>query len=111
MCLFACVAGMALWGQAAQAQQRPPVTAPSSDDATTVDEIIVTGSVLRGIAEIENRRSTYAIVDTISQDEIGSLPDLTIAETMRRITGVTTIYNDDIGQFASIRGCTPTLFQ
>jgi TonB-dependent receptor len=107
LCLFTCVAGLALLGQVAQAQQRTPVAAPSPDDTTTVDEIIVTGSVLRGIAEIENRRATYAIVDTISQDEIGSLPDLTIAETMRRITGVTTIYNDDIGQFASIRGVHP----
>jgi hypothetical protein len=54
---------------------------------------------------------TQFLFRSASQDEIGSLPDLTIAETMRRITGVTTIYNDDIGQFASIRGCTPTLFQ
>jgi TonB-dependent receptor len=73
------------------------------DDAT----IIVTGSELQSIAEVQKRRDATVIVDSISQDEIGALPDLTIAESMRRITGVNTIYNDDIGQFASIRGVHP----
>src|SRR5690606_15151393 len=53
------------------------------------------------------RREAIAIVDTLSSDEIGAMPDLTIAESLRRIAGVTTVYNDDIGQFASIRGSHP----
>src|SRR5690606_26433602 len=53
------------------------------------------------------RREAIAIVDSLSADEIGAMPDLTIAESMRRIAGVTTVYNDDIGQFASIRGSHP----
>jgi len=69
--------------------------------------IIVTGSVLQNRAEIDTRRNTTAIVDSLSRDEIGALPDVTIAESLRRITGVSTIYNDDIGQFASIRGTHP----
>jgi iron complex outermembrane receptor protein len=76
-------------------------------EAPVIEEIIVTGSVLQNQSEILNRQKSTVIVDTISQDEIGALPDLTIAESMRRITGVTTIYNDDIGQFASIRGVHP----
>ena len=71
------------------------------------DMIVVTGSTIQSRSEIEVRRRATVIVDSISQDEIGALPDLTIAESMRRITGVTTIYNDDIGQFASIRGVHP----
>lgn len=70
-------------------------------------EIIVTGSVLQNQAEINTRRQATAIVDTLSRDDIGALPDITVAESLRRITGVTTIYNDDIGQFASIRGVHP----
>ncbi|RYE72636.1 MAG: TonB-dependent receptor [Oxalobacteraceae bacterium] len=70
-------------------------------------EIVVSGSAFQNQAEIEARRETTAIVDTLSRDEIGALPDITIAESLRRITGVTTIYNDDIGQFASIRGTHP----
>lgn len=71
------------------------------------DAIVVTGSALQNQAEIETRREATAIVDSLSRDEIGALPDVTIAESLRRITGVTTVYNDDIGQFASIRGTHP----
>ena len=69
----------------------------------------VVGSVIQNRAEIRARQRTSAIVDTLSSDEIGALPDVTIAESMRRIAGVTTIYNDDIGQFASVRGLHPDL--
>lgn len=72
-----------------------------------VAEIVVTGSALQNQAEIETRRQATAIVDSLSRDEIGALPDITIAESLRRITGVSTVYNDDIGQFASIRGTHP----
>ena len=87
-------------------------TADASDteaaaDAAYSGEIVVTGSAFQNLEEIEARRKTTAIVDTLSRDEIGALPDITIAESLRRITGVTTIYNDDIGQFASIRGTHP----
>lgn len=71
------------------------------------DVIVVSGSVLQNQAEIQTRRESTAIVDSLARDEIGALPDITIAESLRRITGVTTVYNDDIGQFASIRGSHP----
>ena len=78
-----------------------------ADGAEGEGEIVVSGSAFQNLEEIEARRDTTAIVDTLSRDEIGALPDITIAESLRRITGVTTIYNDDIGQFASIRGTHP----
>lgn len=78
-----------------------------AQDPYAVDEIVVTGSAMQIQSEIRVRQQSTVIVDSISRDEIGALPDLTIAESMRRITGVTTIYNDDIGQFASIRGVHP----
>lgn len=78
--------------------------APSTTD---LDTMVVVGSRLQAKEEIETRREAIAIVDSLSADEIGAMPDLTIAESLRRITGVTTVYNDDIGQFASIRGAHP----
>lgn len=82
-------------------------TAAVSATATDIDAVVVTGSRLQAKEEIETRRQSDAIVDTLSSDEIGAMPDLTIAESLRRIAGVTTVYNDDIGQFASIRGSHP----
>ncbi|MGY0503983.1 TonB-dependent receptor [Luteimonas sp. e5] len=75
--------------------------------ANELDAVVVTGSRLQAREEIESRRESLAIVDSLSADDIGEMPDLTIGESLRRITGVTTIYNDDIGQFASIRGSHP----
>ncbi|MET3528395.1 TonB-dependent receptor [Phenylobacterium koreense] len=81
--------------------------AAEASDAASVDEVIVTGSVLRSRAEINSRLESVAVVDTLSRDDIGALPDVTVADSLRRIVGVTTVYNDDIGQFASIRGLHP----
>ncbi|MGY1530197.1 MULTISPECIES: TonB-dependent receptor [unclassified Luteimonas] len=75
--------------------------------ATQLDTLVVVGSRMQAKEEIDTRREAVAIVDSLSADEIGAMPDLTIAESLRRITGVTTVYNDDIGQFASIRGSHP----
>lgn len=93
-------------GTSALALGAAPVVA-QTDQPEEGEAIVVTGSALQNQAEIATRRNATAIVDSLSRDEIGALPDITIAESLRRITGVTTIYNDDIGQFASIRGTHP----
>ena len=92
---------------AASANAAEAETPRSGEDA--VDSVIVTGSVLQSRAEISSRAQSFGVVDTLSRDNIGALPDVTIADSMRRIVGVTTVYNDDIGQFASIRGLNPDL--
>jgi len=92
---------------ATPAQAQDSALDAPEQDSVQGDDIIVTGSALQSRAEIATRRRATAIIDTLSRDEIGALPDITIAESLRRITGVTTIYNDDIGQFASIRGTHP----
>ena len=75
-----------------QARDSSPLGPNSIDpEEGTLGEIVVTGSALRNRAEVAARKSSVAIVDTLSRDEVGSLPDITIAESMRRITGVTTI--------------------
>ena len=87
----------------------PARAAEIDAEEPSVEEIVVTGSVMQSRAEIASRAQSAQVVDTLSRDDIGALPDITIADSMRRIVGVTTIYNDDIGQFASIRGLHPDL--
>jgi len=102
------MAALCLGTVSAIALSASPASAQAEQPAGEEGEaIIVTGSALQNQAEIATRREATAIVDSLSRDEIGALPDITIAESLRRITGVTTIYNDDIGQFASIRGTHP----
>ncbi len=78
-----------------------------SQEAKIEEVVIITGSKQQIKSDIAKRLNSPLIIDSLSQDDIGALPDFTIAESLRRITGVTTIYNDDIGQFASIRGVHP----
>lgn len=105
---LALVAAAPVWAAEPQQSGSKDSAIPEiAPETFTVDEIVVTGSTLQNRAEIRARQRSTAIVDTLSRDDIGALPDVTIAESLRRITGVTTIYNDDIGQFASIRGLHP----
>ncbi|HOY24353.1 MAG TPA: TonB-dependent receptor plug domain-containing protein, partial [Cellvibrio sp.] len=60
--------------------------APKKDDA--VEEVIITGqrANLQNAQEIKRNASTF--VDSISSEDIGSLPDRSVLEAMQRIPGV-----------------------
>jgi len=60
--------------------------APKTDDA--VEEVIITGqrANLQNAQEIKRNASTF--VDSISSEDIGSLPDRSVLEAMQRIPGV-----------------------
>lgn len=103
----------------AMAQERPsappPPTTPapqSADIATTetpADDIVVTG--VRGSldAALDTKRNSDVILDGISAEDIGLLPDVSISEALIRVPGVTS--NSDFGESGqvSIRGLGPDL--
>lgn len=69
-------------GTQAFAQDEPIETEP--------DEIIATGEIQRTFEQsLEVKQNTTAISDALIGAEIGDLPDLSIAEALERITGVT----------------------
>ncbi|WP_230483493.1 TonB-dependent receptor [Sphingomonas sp. Leaf21] len=83
-------------------------TAPASPAAARdMDaDIVVTGARLQALREIEAKRDIPVISDSISSDEIGTLPDFGLGEALTRVPGVSTIQNNARGeaQFLSIRG-------
>lgn len=86
-----------------------PVCAQSTAPAVPVsaaDDIVVTGARLQAVREIEAKREIPVISDSISSDEIGTLPDFGLGEALTRVPGVSTIQNNARGeaQFLSIRG-------
>ncbi len=93
----------------ARAQQTPPervadtVAQPSVAEA---EDIVVTGARLQAAREIEAKRTISVISDSISADEIGTLPDFGLGEALARVPGVSTVQNNARGeaQFLSIRG-------
>ncbi|WP_158611016.1 TonB-dependent receptor [Aurantiacibacter spongiae] len=88
------LASAMLLGQAgiAHAQAVPPdEDADAMEESQTGDNtIIVTGEIARTIENsLETKRQLDVIGDAIVGEDVGDLPDLSVAETLERIVGVT----------------------
>lgn len=83
-------------------------TAPQEDDeATEVEEVIVTG-LRRGLADsISIKRNETSIVEAVSAEDIGKLPDVSIAESIARLPGLAAQRVNGRAQVISIRGLAP----
>lgn len=94
----------ALTAGSAAAQSQP---ASPDEDATQVEEIVVTG-IRRSIeASISAKARNTSIVEVISAEDIGKLPDMSIAESLGRLPGLATQRLDGRSQALSIRGLGP----
>jgi iron complex outermembrane receptor protein len=83
----------------AQAAQRADTAAGSG-----VEEAVVTG-IRHSIEDaIENKRQSSVIMDNISAEDIGKLPDQNVAETLSRIPGVQISRVEGQGGAVSVRG-------
>lgn len=70
-------------------------------------DVVVTGTRLQAREEIANRQRSATLIDTLSQDDTGDLADQSMAEALRRIPGVSTLYDEDEGSLVTIRGVQP----
>lgn len=86
------------------AQDAAPAAAPSADDSTT---IVVTG-IRRGIQDaISAKKKSSQIVEAVSAEDIGKLPDASIAESIARLPGIAAQRTNGRAQTLSIRGLGP----
>ncbi|WP_043319625.1 TonB-dependent receptor [Microbulbifer sp. HZ11] len=96
------IASVALQTSAAQAQE--------NSEQSALEEIVVTGSIRDTLRNsIDIKRDAETIVDVISAAEMGSLPDLSVAETLERIVGVTGDRFKGNASEISVRGLGPFL--
>ncbi|WP_159979703.1 MULTISPECIES: TonB-dependent receptor [unclassified Novosphingobium] len=74
------------------------------------DNIVVTGQRLSATAAIDAKRKAENVVDIISADNLGKLPDANVADALARLPGVSVIVNQDTGEgeYVSIRGLSGT---
>ncbi|TCM17085.1 TonB-dependent receptor [Novosphingobium sp. PhB165] len=81
-----------------------PQTAPSSTPNGGGDEIVITG--IRGSQErsVALKRDATSVVDSISAQDIGKLPDVTISDSLQRIPGVQILRSAGEGSTINIRG-------
>lgn len=100
---FAAVSSMALvaaMSPAAYAQDK----APAEDD----DEVIVVTGLRAGLAKSLNlKKEEMSIVEAVSAEDIGKLPDVSIAESIARLPGLATQRVNGRASVISIRGLAP----
>ena len=76
-------------------------------DATELDTVVVTG-IRRGIeSAISVKRDSTSIVEAISAEDIGKLPDVSIAESLARLPGLAAQRVAGRAQVISVRGLSP----
>ena len=101
---LACSAALAF---PALAQQAPPADAgkaPAQETAKTLDKVEVVG-IRRSIAtSVETKSESTSIVEVVSAEDIGKLPDISIADSISRLPGLTMQRVDGRAQVIHIRG-------
>ena len=100
------VAALLMSSGLAQAQTAPAAPAAS---ASAPQVVTVTG-IRRGIESAINvKKSADSIVEAISAEDVGKLPDVTVAEAISRLPGLATQRNKQTGRASniSVRGLSP----
>jgi iron complex outermembrane receptor protein len=77
---------------------------PTSEDGTEVEAVVVTGFRAAVEQSISVKRRAEQIVESVSAEDIGKLPDNSIAEAIARLPGLTAQRLDGRAQTVSIRG-------
>jgi iron complex outermembrane receptor protein len=89
--------------QTAEEQAQQP-SAQQQDKAKTLDTVVVTG-IRRGIENaIETKQANSSIVEAISAEDVGKLPDTSIADSIARLPGLTAQRFGGRPQEINIRG-------
>lgn len=102
--LMSTAASAVLMAGGAFAQDVTETVVAPADDATTV---VVTG-IKRSLQDsIALKRRSNSIVEVVSAEDIGKLPDLSIAESLARLPGLTAQRVNGRAQTISIRGLSP----
>jgi TonB-dependent receptor len=89
----------------AQAETTEPAPQPATDGA--LEEVVVTGLRQSLVNSMTIKRDSLGIVDAISPEDIGKLPDTNLAESLQRITGVSIDRSGGEGAFVTVRGFGP----
>ena len=91
----------------ALAQDQADADQQGAEDEMITEEVIVTG-IRRGLMNsVDIKGTSTSIVEAISAEEIGKLPDISITDSLARLPGVTAQRLDGRSQVLSVRGLGP----
>ncbi|MGF6495529.1 iron complex outermembrane receptor protein [Luteibacter sp. 621] len=88
-----------------KAKKAPKPT--SSDGVSNLDAVVVTGIQASIQNSLNAKRNSGNIIEAISAEDIGKLPDSSIAESLARVPGLATQRVDGRANQISIRGLSP----
>lgn len=93
--------------EAATKQAAPAKAKKEKGDAKNLDAVVVTG--IRGGIEraIDIKKDSTSIVEAVSAEDIGKLPDVSIAESIARLPGLAAQRVAGRAQVISVRGLSP----
>lgn len=75
-----------------------------AQDEPMLEEIVVTGVYASQLNAVNTKRDAASVVDAISAEDIGKLPDVTIADSLQRIPGIQVERTAGEGGPVQIRG-------
>ena len=79
----------------------------TQDEASTLEKVTVTG-IRVGIEDaISTKKDATSIVESVSAEDIGKLPDVSIAESIARLPGISAQRVAGRAQVISVRGLSP----
>lgn len=90
--------------QTAFAQEAPQEQPEATENIDEGEEIVVTGFRASVESAINTKRSLNFIADIVSADDIAGLPDVSIAESLARLPGVTSQRTGGQASVLNIRG-------
>ncbi len=78
-----------------------------AQEPVTEEEVIVTGIIASLSRAMDVKREASTVVDSIASEDLGKFPDLNVAESLQRITGVSIDRDGGEGQQVTVRGFGP----
>lgn len=107
MCTALAIGFVPQMAYAQEAGDTAQTTASAEQAPEAESEIIVTGVRAAINKALDVKRNSNVIVDSISAEDIGKLPDNNIAEAIQRIPGVSIDRSGGEGRYISINGLGP----
>ncbi|WP_242104520.1 TonB-dependent receptor [Lysobacter sp. M2-1] len=85
-----------------------PATAPqTAEEVDTLGTVHVTGIRRSIMSSVNTKNSSDSIVEAVSSEDLGKLPDVSIAESIARLPGLAAQRVDGRAQVIAIRGLSP----
>jgi len=68
------------------------------------EEIVVVGFRVAQLSALQAKKSAVGVLDAVTGDDAGKLPDMNAAESLQRISGTSVTLDQGEGRYVSIRG-------